>query len=112
MSYRTLTGVAAGALALASLTLANPPALAGSFTDGTSCVGHWGSFSCVSTHRHGVEDPHIRYVPAPFSEEEKAEIRRRDQLWLTFCQPKLEQGRYGVEYYVYAAPGCEYGRYR
>ncbi|RAI44742.1 hypothetical protein [Rhodoplanes roseus] len=39
------------------------------------------------------------------------EKNARRKAWLDFCQPKLAPpDRYGVEYYVYAHPGCQFGR--
>jgi hypothetical protein len=78
----------------------------------TSCAGRWTTGTCVTTWRHGTGDPNIRHVPAPLSEAEVAESRRRERGWLALCRPVIRQDRYGVEHYVYAAPGCEYGRYR
>jgi hypothetical protein len=96
---------------LAALALTALPAQADSVSS-TSCVGRWLWGTCVTTWRDGTGDPHIRYVPAPLSDAEVAESRHREQRWLALCRPEIQQDRYGVEHYVYAAPGCEYGRYR
>lgn len=111
MSYRMLIRVAAGAAALASLVLTVSSAQA----DGvgiTSCAGRWTTGTCVTSWKHGTGDPHIRRVPAPLSDTDVAESHHREQLWLALCRPKILQDRHGVERYVYAEPGCEYGRYR
>jgi hypothetical protein len=107
MSYRTL----AGAAAVAALALSIAPAQADEVTS-TSCAGVATGNTCATVFRHGTEDPNIRYVPAPHSEAEVAEMRQREQGWLALCRPQVLQDRYGVEHYVYAAPGCEFGRYR
>ena len=109
MSYSSLSRATALAAVLAALTI--PPAQAGGVSS-TTCLGPWLWGSCVTTWRHGAGDPHIRYVPAPFSDVEAAESREREKLWQALCRPQLLQDRYGVEHYVYAEPGCEYGRYR
>jgi hypothetical protein len=109
MSYRALIMAGATAVALAALTTS--PAQADGVLS-TSCAGGWASGNCVAVWRHGVGDPHIRYVPAPSSDGEVAEARHREKLWLALCRPEIQQDRYGVEYYFYRTPGCEFGRYR
>jgi hypothetical protein len=113
MSDRTLTGTRAGGLALAALTLtlmSSPAVAAGSL--GTSCIGYWGSLSCIATWRPRAGDPHIRLVPEPVGDDEAAESHRRDRRWRDLCRPRIRQDRFGVEHYVYAKPGCEFGRYQ
>src|SRR5262249_51112251 len=91
MSYRTLTG--ASALALAALALTMSPAQADSVSN-TSCVGRWLWGTCTTVWRHGTGDPHIRHVPAPLSDAEVAESRERERGWLAVCRPAIYQDRY------------------
>lgn len=103
--------MAASAVAVAALVLTMSPARADG-TSITSCAGRWTTGTCVTSWKHGTGDPYIRHVPAPLSEADVAESRHREQLWLALCRPAIRQDRHGVEHYIYAAPGCEYGRYR
>jgi hypothetical protein len=113
MSDRTLTSARAGGLGLAvlTLTLMSLPAEAAGMA-GTSCIGYWGSLSCIATWRPGVGDPHIRFVPEPATDAEAIDSRRRERRWRDLCRPEIRQDRFGVEHYVYAKPGCEFGRYQ
>jgi hypothetical protein len=76
----------------------------------TSCVGRWLWGSCVTISRRGISDPHIRHVPQPTTEAEIAASHERERVWREHCQPQVRQDYFGVARYVYAAPGCEYGR--
>ena len=81
------------------------------FTDTvtSSCVFAYGTANCVRQYRYG--DPGnsgIKHYGDP--EVEAAEARERDKAWEARCRPILRQDAYGVNRYVYAAPGCEYGR--
>jgi hypothetical protein len=99
-----------GSTAIASLVsgLASPAQADATWTLG--CVGGGASVGCVVTRHHGVVHPNIRQVPAPVSEQENAEIKRRDQRWEALCRPEIRQDHFGVPRYVYALRGCEYGR--
>ncbi len=82
------------------------------FTDTvtSSCVFAYGSANCVRQYRYN--DPGnsgIKRYAEP-SAEERAEAQERDRAWQARCRPVLRQDYYGVSRYVYAAPGCEYGR--
>jgi len=91
-----------------------PGALAPAQADGIrtfNCVGGRGSVSCVSSWRRGITDPHIIPVLGPRTEQEIAESQQRDKLWEARCRPIARQDQFGVERYVYAAPGCEFGKY-
>jgi hypothetical protein len=70
-----------------------------------SCIFVRGSMSCVTKwQRWDVQAPQ-----AP-TEQELAEIRERERRWQARCRPLIQQDDLGVRRYVYAAPGCEYGR--
>jgi hypothetical protein len=92
-----------GAGLLLALGAAAPPALAGG-VDTLSCGGSWSFFSCVRRLNDRPAEP---VAPDP---REQAEAAERERRWLARCRPALRQDRYGVGRYVYAAPGCEYGR--
>jgi hypothetical protein len=98
-------------LALASLLLPVVPSTAWAqsvITD--NCVGTRGLESCVTMFHNPNPNPHIIYVPAPISEQEIAEQLRRDKRWAERCRPTIKQDAFGVQRYVYAAPGCEFGK--
>ena len=81
------------------------------FTDTVtgSCVFAYGTAHCVRQYRYN--DPGnsgIKHYGEPANEV--AEARERDKAWEARCRPILRQDAYGVSRYVYAAPGCEYGR--
>jgi hypothetical protein len=107
---KRLTTALLGSSAIAALLsgLASPAQADATWTLG--CVGGGASVGCVVTRHHGVVHPNIRRVPSPVSEQETAEIKARDKAWETLCRPEIRQDRFGVPRYIYAAPGCEYGR--
>jgi hypothetical protein len=106
----SLAGLATvGGLAAFMLAAAPAPALA-QRTWSTSCVFIYGSISCTSTRRRGPVNPHIVTAPDVLSDKERAEIERRDKQWEARCRPELRRDEFGVQRYVYAAPGCEFGR--
>ncbi len=81
------------------------------FTDTVtgSCVFSAGTAHCVRQYRYN--DPGnsgIKQYAEPA--EEVAQAREREKAWEARCRPVLRQDYYGVSRYVYAAPGCEYGR--
>jgi hypothetical protein len=95
-------------------TLVAPGALAPALADGVrtfNCVGARGSVSCISTWRRGITSPYIINVPGPRTEQEIADSQQREKLWDTRCKPVTRQDEFGVERYVYAARGCEFGKY-
>lgn len=103
-----------GALAILTLTAINHPAPAQRVTDTVvgSCVYAGGAAHCVRQYRYGdAGNSGITSMKEP-SEEELAEARERDRQWVSRCRPVLRQDAYGVSRYVYAARGCEYGRYQ
>lgn len=70
----------------------------------------YGSNSCVEVRRD-LTNPYVIAVPPPVSEAQAHEIDKEEHLWRARCHPAIKQDRYGVNRYVYAAPGCEYGKY-
>ena len=107
--------VAAAALALLGIASAQA---GGVMT--TDCVydhnggyGHGtGARSCVRIWRDGPVNPYVIQVPQPQSKEEIAQAAEHERLWRARCHPVIRQDNNGVDRYVYAAPGCEYGRYQ
>jgi len=97
-----LTSIAA--LVTLMLSVTAPPAQADGLRS-TSCVGFRGSLSCVTRWQRW--DPPTPQRP---TEQELAEARERDRQWEARCRPVVRQDNFGVARYVYAAPGCEYGR--
>lgn len=99
--------------ALALLLLSMMAAPARSHTPGTStfsCVGGYGTGSCVVIRRPGVSNPHVISVPAPQSDADRQDADARDRIWFDRCRPLVRQDRYGMPRYSYGAPGCEFGR--
>ncbi len=81
------------------------------FTDTvtSSCVFAYGAASCTRQYRYNDGGNNgIKHYAEPA--EDAAEARERDKVWEARCRPVLRQDYYGVNRYVYAAPGCEYGR--
>ncbi len=116
MAIRSTTKVA-GLVALSAIVLvgaAGGAAAQGRRTDTVtgSCVYAYGTASCVRQYRYndagntGIK----KYGEA--AEEAAAESREREKLWVSRCRPSLRQDAHGVSRYVYAAPGCEYGRFQ
>ena len=97
-----LTILAGLAALLSALSL---PAQADSLRS-NSCIYVRGSMSCVTKWQHWEAQ-----TPQPLTEQELAEIREREELWQARCRPLIQQDDFGVRRYVYAAPGCEYGRF-
>jgi hypothetical protein len=110
----TLPGVVAfSALVLIGATNAAPAqGRRGTDTVTGSCVFAYGTASCVRQYRYN--DPGntgiIQLGEGKEKEEADAESRERERLWVSRCRPTLRQDALGVSRYVYAAPGCEYGR--
>lgn len=83
-------------LALLALTA---PASAGY---AINCSRHSG---CYGFAFDANANPQIINVP------EGQRIPERERAWEAFCQPKIvTDNSTGVGYYVYAHPGCEFGR--
>jgi hypothetical protein len=81
------------------------------FTDTVtgSCVFAYGTAHCVRQYRYNdAGNSGIKHYAEPA--EEVAEAREREKAWEARCRPTLRQDAYGVSRYVYAAPGCEFGR--
>jgi hypothetical protein len=100
---RPLLGSVA-ALSLVGAAAAFGPVHAGGIR-ATTCVGSYGTFSCV-TQWGASGDPYGRRPP---SAQDDAEAAERERQWVARCRPVIWQDRYGVGRYAYAAPGCEFG---
>jgi hypothetical protein len=109
MASSTITRLSWPALAALAATLsAVQPAKADRAT--SYCVYSYGLEICDERWgKTGSGFPHIIQVPTPRAEdaEERAQQHRK---WLAHCRPVIEQDRYGVGRYYYAAPGCEFGK--
>jgi hypothetical protein len=70
----------------------------------------YGSDGCIEI-RHELVNPNVIPVPQPQSDVEFRAAAEHDKLWTARCKPVVRQDRHGVDRYVYAAPGCDYGRY-
>jgi hypothetical protein len=102
------------ALAALGWGAAHEPAAAQRATDMAvgSCVFSGGAAHCVRQYRHGDRGNNgIQSLREP-DQQDVAEARDREARWVERCKPELRNDRYGVNRYVYAAPGCEYGRDR
>jgi hypothetical protein len=77
-----------------------------------SCVFGYGIANCVRQYRYN--DPGNSGIKkyGEAAEEAAADSLEREKLWVSRCRPVLRQDELGVSRYVYAAPGCEYGRFR
>ena len=104
-----ITGSAAFALVSLSLAVVPSPTRAESMIN-DNCVGTRGLQSCVTMFRKPNPNPYIIRVPTPISEQEMADHRQRDKLWEERCKPTIRQDEFGVQRYVYAARGCEFGK--
>jgi hypothetical protein len=100
---RLACAIGALALTFAAMTSAH----AGTLWVG-GCTGSAGAANCV-LRETSPGDPYVRLVPKPESDEDKAQLAERDRKWLARCRPVIEQDRYGVPRYLYAARGCEFG---
>lgn len=77
----------------------------------SSCVFGYGTANCVRQYRYNdAGNSGIKHYAEPA--EGLVEAREREKAWEARCRPTLRQDYYGVNRYVYAAPGCEYGRIR
>lgn len=110
MTIRLVLGVALTLLATGSMSA---PAAAQAWGDRYlgSCVFAGGAFSCARQFRYGPGNNGITSLLEP-SEEDVAESRERERRWVERCRPQLRPDAYGVNRYVYAARGCEYGQDR
>lgn len=96
-------------IATLGLVLSQGPARAE--TTSISCFGGRGAGSCVIVEGGGG-NPHVRTIPAPKTEQEKAESAQRERLWVSRCKPQMTVDDYGVQRYAYSARGCEFGKYQ
>jgi hypothetical protein len=70
-----------------------------------NCIGSGPFLSCVAAWRLGAPPP-----PQPPTEQELAASRERERKWEARCRPRVIEDKFGVGRYVYAAPGCEFGK--
>jgi hypothetical protein len=111
MLKRVSTLASLGVLGSCLFVLTPSSALAGDVVT-KNCVFGGGAFACVKIWREGVSNPHVVAVPGPRSHDEKIESAERERLWLARCRPGVRQDGYGVSRYVYAEPGCEFGKFQ
>lgn len=93
---------------------ASAPAAAQAFTDTVvgSCIFSGGAAHCVRQFRYGDRGATgIQSLREP-SPEDAAESRDRERRWVERCRPQMRPDALGVNRYVYAARGCEYGQYQ
>ena len=72
----------------------------------------YGTASCVRQYRYNDAGNTGIKQYGEAAEEAAAESREREKLWVSRCRPSLREDVHGVSRYVYAAPGCEFGRFR
>jgi hypothetical protein len=104
----------ASVIAFAALALGGAPAPALAFTDTVvgSCVFSGGAGHCVRQYRYGDRGAGgVQSMREP-NPEDLAAARERDRRWVERCRPQLRPDALGVNRYVYAARGCEYGQDR
>jgi hypothetical protein len=98
-------------VALSAFVLAGAPAPVQAYTDTVvgSCVFSGGAAHCVRQYRYGDRgNGGIKSMKEP-NPEDIAEARERERRWVERCRPQLRADAHGVNRYVYAARGCEYG---
>ena len=101
------------ALALSAWPAMTQAAFAQRVTDTVvgSCVYSGGLGHCVRQRRYSDEGAAGVKASGEPSAEDAADIRERERKWVERCRPVVRQDAYGVGRYVYAARGCEYGRF-
>ncbi len=99
------TGVATGVRAE---TASEPRSITGTVVD--SCVHSRGSTHCIQRYRERDGDKGGVQSLRERDDDALSESRERERQWVSRCQPALRHDRFGVGRYMYAAPGCEYGR--
>jgi len=77
---------------------------------GYGSTNAYGDDSCVEIRRE-LTNPYVIQVPPPATEKDVADAAARDRLWQARCKPIIRQDAHGVRRYVFAAAGCEYGKY-
>lgn len=101
----TLVALAAGVVAFVLFT-GRAKAEDYNVTIGTAGYGVSGPGGATVIAPLGSSAPHIIHVPPhDLSATEKLHEAR----WWLRCRPHLKTGKYGVQFYTYAKPGCEYG---
>lgn len=99
--------VAAAVLSILTLGVIYSAAYADGVVVG-GCIGSAGAVNCVGSWGE-AGNSHIRVVPPPADDVERARAAERDRKWEARCHPTIAQDRYGVPRYQYAASGCEFG---
>lgn len=86
--------------------LSNPqPATAGVERETCSRVGD--QWTCTLRWDDGDRGfPKVIYVPY----QDRREAADWEKTWLARCRPVIRRDRYGIGRYIYAAPGCEFGK--
>jgi hypothetical protein len=110
----TIRLVFTSALAALAWSASFAPAAAQRVTDTVvgSCIFSGGAVHCAKQYRYGDRGNNgIQSLKEP-DQQDMAESREREARWAARCKPQLRHDRYGVNRYVYAAPGCEYGKDR
>jgi hypothetical protein len=99
-------------VAVVAVLAVAPAAQAASAFNG-SCVGSGRSIVCAARWgAAGPGSPYIVEAPGPANERAASEAAERERQWMNRCKPVVEQDRYGVARYRYAAAGCEFGASR
>ena len=70
----------------------------------------YGADTCIEV-RHELVNPYVIPVAPPQSEADYRTAAEHDRMWTARCKPVVRQDSRGIDRYVYAAPGCDYGRY-
>jgi hypothetical protein len=83
-------------------------ATTGASSSGASSVGLSSAGDPSTDRAASVRTASSAQTPQKSADDERSAHRKA---WFDFCQPKLlPPDRYGVERYVYAHPGCQFGR--
>jgi hypothetical protein len=101
--------IALGAGAALLLLTGAMPARAGASFSG-SCAGTGSGVACAGALHYGVVNTYVTRLRSGPPDEQ--EIEARERAWSERCRPSLVYDRYGVGRYVYAANGCELGRFQ
>jgi hypothetical protein len=110
LAVALIVSAVTGAPAAAEPTRGAPPSVTDTVVG--SCVFHRGASHCVRQFRYGDRGTNgIQRLREP-SEQDIAEARERERRWVERCRPHLRPDAHGVNRYVYAARGCEYGQDR
>ena len=84
--------------------------LAPAWADGirtTTCIGIAGASTCTTQWRYMGNGS---VYPWQIDPRETAASAERERKWLARCRPVAKEDSLGVNRYVYAASGCEFGK--